>query len=227
MSAINKHSLIFLKTLAKNNNREWFNENKDQYLKAHENMIAFAEALLKEINKHDQIETPSGKKSLFRIYADTRFSKSKAPYHLWWGGGFRRATKKLRGGYYFNLAPGDSYVIGGFWGPNPDDMKRIREDIELNYDDWKKLSKNKSLVQTFGGISGAQLTTAPRGYDKDHPGIEFLRYKQFLLKHEFTDEEVLAPDFYKKASEVFKKMRPFLDYMSEVLTTNTNGESII
>lgn len=227
MPTINKESLDFLKALSKNNNREWFLEHKDKYLKAQENLILFADALLVEMNKHDQIETPTGKKSLYRIYKDVRFSKDKTPYSTHWAGGFRRATKKLRGGYYFHIEPGNSFIGGGFWGPNPDDLKRIRQDIELNYDDWRKLLKNKSLTTTFGGLLGEQLSSAPRGYTVDHPAIDLLRYKQYLLKHEFTDAEILSPDFVKKANEVFKKMRPFFNYMSEVLTTDANGEPVL
>ena len=225
--AIHEESVKFLKTLAKNNDRDWFNADKDTYLKAHENIIAFADALLAEMNKHDRIETESGKKSLFRIYRDVRFSKDKTPYSTHWSGGFQRATKKLRGGYYFRIEPGNSFLAGGFWGPEPDDLKRIRQDIDLNYKEWKKLLANKTLTSTFGGIMGEQVNSAPRGYTKDHPAINLLRYKQFILKYEFKDKEVCSPDFVKKASDIYKKMRPFLDYMSEVLTTDGNGVSII
>src|ERR1044071_8814434 len=166
---IKKESIDFLKTLSKNNNREWFNKHKDKYLEAHDNMIAFADALLVEMNKHDNIETASGKKSLFRIYKDVRFSKDKTPYNTHWSGAFKRATKKLRGGYYFHIKPGNSFLIGGFWGPEPDDMKRIRQDIELNYKDWKKMLANKTLVKTFGKLIGDKVSSAPRGYAKDHP----------------------------------------------------------
>jgi uncharacterized protein (TIGR02453 family) len=225
--AIKKESYNFLKTLSKNNNRDWFNSHKDQYLLAHENIIQFADALLALMNKHDKIETESGKKSLFRIYKDVRFSKDKTPYSCRWAGGFQRATKKLRGGYYFHLEPGNSFLAGGFWGPEPHDLKRIREDISLNHKEWKKLFADKTLKNEFGGIAGEQLGSAPRGFAKDDPAIDFLRYKQFILKHTFTDAEVCSPDFAKKMNDLFKKMRPFLDYMSDVLTTDGNGVSII
>ena len=136
--SISASNLSFLMDLKKNNNREWFNKHKDRYLKEHQHMIAFADALLAELKKLDNIETASGKESLFRIYKDTRFSKDKTPYKINWAGGFKRATKKLRGGYYFHIEPGNSFVGGGFWGPNPEDLKRIREDIALNYKDWRK-----------------------------------------------------------------------------------------
>ena len=224
---IKKESYSFLKTLSKNNNRDWFNVHKDEYMAAHENIIQFADTLINLMDKHDKIETESGKKSLFRIYKDVRFSKDKTPYSCRWAGGFQRATKKLRGGYYFHLEPGNSFLAGGLWGPEPDDLKRIREDISLNPKEWKKLFADKTLKKEFGGIIGEQLGSAPRGFAKDDPAIEFLRYKQFILKHNFTDTEVCSPGFIKKVNELYKKMRPFLDYMSDVLTTDGNGVSII
>ena len=227
MPNIQKQTFSFLKDLAKNNNRDWFNQHKDRYLEAQENMIVFADALLAQMNSHDNIETLSGKKSLYRIYKDTRFSKDKTPYKSNFSGGFKRATNQLRGGYYFHIQPGNSFVAGGFWGPNPEDLKRIREDISRNYKDWRKLFANKTFVQTFGQLKGEQVETAPRGYSKEHPAIELLRNKQFLLKHSFTDTEVLGSDFLKKVNATFKHMRPFLNYMSEVLTTDLNGVSLV
>lgn len=224
--AINKESLSFLKRLSKNNNREWFNNHKDDYLQAQQNIIRFADELLYEMNRHDRIETLSGKDSLFRIYKDVRFSNDKTPYNTHWSGRFKRATNKLRGGYYFKIKPGGSQLIGGFWGPQPADMKRIRQDIDYNYKTWRKLLSNEAVLKTFGQMTGEQILSAPRGYSKDHPAIDLLRYKQFLLQHDFTDEEVLSPDFVQKANHVFKDMRPFFDYMSDVLGTDGNGEGL-
>ena len=224
---IEKNSLDFLKTLSKNNNRDWFNSHKEKYEAAHDNIIAFADALLLEMNKHDTIETASGKKSLYRIYKDVRFSKDKTPYNTHWSGGFKRATKKLRGGYYFNIKPGNSFVAGGFWGPNPYDLKRIREDIDFNYKDWEKLLANRKLVNTFGEMHGEQVASAPRGYDKQNPAIDLLRYKQFIFKRSFTDQEVLSKDFVKEVNNTFMNLRPFFDHMSEVLTTDANGVSVL
>jgi len=226
-AVISPSTFKFLKSISKNNNRDWFNANKDQYIAAYENMIAFADALLDEMNKHDKIETSSGKQSLYRIYKDTRFSNDKTPYKSSWSGGFSRATKQLRGGYYFHIEPGNSFAGGGFRGPKPEDLKRIRQDIDLNSEDWKKLLANKTLKKTFGNMRGKQVASAPRGYAKDHPAIEQLRHKQFIFRHNFSDKEVLSPDFAKKLSKTFKDLRPFFDYMSEVLTTDLNGISIV
>jgi len=224
---IQKDSLDFLTELSKNNDREWFNNHKDRYIEARDNIIAFADALLAEMNKHDHIETASGKKSAYRIYKDVRFAKDKTPYNTHWSASFKRATKKLRGGYYFRIESGNSGLVAGFWGPGPDDMKRIRQDIDTNYQAWRDLLGDKTLVETFGSLYGEQLGSAPRGYAKDHPAIQLLRYKQFMLRYLFSDEEVLSPDFLHKVNDVFKKMRPFLNFMSEVLTTDANGVDLV
>lgn len=227
MSTISKTNFDFLKQLKKNNDRNWFADHKDEYIKQHENMISFADDLLLEMNKHDNIETPTGKKSLFRIYRDVRFSKNKAPYKTHWSGSYKRATKQLRGGYYFHIEAGNSTVGGGFWAPSKEDLLRIREDIAADDGELRKIINSKTFKDTFETLSGDQLKTAPKGFDKDHPAIDLLRYKQFVIFKKFTDKEVLSPDFYKKVNDTFKKMRPFFDYMSESVTTDANGVSIV
>lgn len=220
-------SLNFLKAISKNNNREWFSKNKEYYLQEYENMIAFADALLTEMSRHDNIETASGKDTLFRIYRDTRFSKDKTPYKTYWAGSFKRATKKLRGGYYFQIEPGGSFAAGGFFSPNPADLLRIRQDIDLNYSDWKKLLSGKKIITSFGELKGEKVITSPKGFPKDNPAIELLKHKQFYFKRKFSDKEVLSQGFLKELSQTFKNLRPYFDYMSDVLTTDLNGVSII
>jgi uncharacterized protein (TIGR02453 family) len=219
-------SINFLKELKKNNNRDWFNKRKERYLKERESIIEFADDLLALMKKSDHIETESGKASLHRIYRDSRFSSDKTPYKTNWSGGFRRATKLLRGGYYFHIEPGNSFAAGGFFSPNPEDLKRIREDIDLNHDEWRKILGNKTFVKTFGKLLGEGVKTAPKGYPVDHPAIDLLRHKQFLLKHSFTDKEVISKGFASELVKTFRNMRPFFDHMSEVLTTDANGESL-
>lgn len=224
---ITPSNIDFLKLLKKNNDRDWFNVNKDRYLAELNNIIAFADALLSEMNKHDVIETPNGKKSLYRIYRDTRFSNDKTPYKTVWSGSFTRATKKRRGGYYFHIEPGNSFVGGGFWGPEPADLKRIREEFAFDTAPFRKILKSKNFVNTFGKLEGEQVKTAPKGFDSANPAIDLIRYKQFLVMKRFSDKEVLSDDFLKKVNETFKNMRPFFDYMSEVLTHDVNGISIV
>lgn len=221
-----KSSIDFLLLLKKHNDRDWFNANKDKFLKEQQYIEVFANALLEELNSHDVIETPSGKKSLHRIYRDTRFSKEKTPYKINWSGSFRRATKYRRGGYYFHIESGNSFIAGGFWGPNPEDLKRIRDDFDFDDAPMRKILKSKAFISTFGTLQGEQLKTTPKGFDAENKAIDLLRYKQFLLIRKFTDKEVMSEEFLGEASKTFKHMRPFFDYMSEVLTTDINGIEI-
>lgn len=217
-------SFKFLKKLKENNNREWFNTHKTEFQAEQQFVETFAEELLGKLSKHDLIETPSGKKSLFRIYRDTRFSNDKTPYKTNWSGAFRRATKQRRGGYYFQLEPGNTFIAGGFWGPSPEDLKKIRDDIAFDPAPLRKILKSKSFISHFGALEGEQLKTTPKGFDAGHEGIDLLRYKQFLLIKGFTDKEALSDTFLKEADLTFQDMRPFFDYMSDVLSTDPNGE---
>ena len=224
---ISKSNFEFLTQLQKNNNREWFNKNKDWYQREHQNTIDFAEALIEELNKYDDLETTSGKKSLFRIYRDVRFSKDKSPYKPSWSGFIKRATALRRGGYYFVIQPGNSFVGGGFWGPNSGDLNLIRAHIAQDDTQLREILSNKKFIQTFGTLQGEKLKTAPRGFEKDHPALDLLQYKQYLLMHPFHDEEVLDKKFIECMAEVYQEMLPFFNYMSEILTTDLNGISLI
>ncbi|MCW3465836.1 DUF2461 domain-containing protein [Chitinophaga nivalis] len=216
----------FLATLKENNNRDWFNAHKEVFLQEQAQVAVFAEALLAGLNTHDQIETPSGKQSLHRIYRDTRFSSDKTPYKTNWSGGFRRATKYRRGGYYYHFEPGNSFIVGGFWGPSAGDLKRVRDDIAFDAAPLRKIINSPGFTANFKTLEGEQLKSAPKGFDKDHEAIDLLRYKQYLLIRRFPDKVVLSPQFLKEAGLTFEAMRPFFDYMSEVLTTDINGLEI-
>jgi len=226
-SVIQPSTFSFLEKLSKNNNRDWFNLHKDEYLKAQGNMHQFVNALIFKMNTHDQLETPSGKKSLYRIYNDVRFSDDKTPYNPRFAGSLRRVKPMLRGGYYYWIKPGGSRVGCGFTYPNPEDLKRVREDIQRNYKDWNKLLKSKSIIENFGKMLGEQVKTAPKGFPKEHAAIELLRFKQYWFERDFTDQEVLGSDFLNQVNKTYKAIRPFFDYMSDVLTTDLNGESAV
>lgn len=224
---ISKSDFNFLTQLEKNNDRDWFTANKGTYQASLDNIISFADEVLAKLNRHDVIETLNGKKSLFRIYRDVRFSKDKSPYKTHWAGGYKRASKERRGGYYFQIAPNNNtFIAGGFWDPNKDDLQRIREEIAIDDQELREILKDKTFVKTFGSLEGEQLKSAPKGFDKDHKAIDLLRFKQFIFTKNFSDEEVLADNFADNVDETFKAMRPFFDYMSDVLTTDINGEKI-
>ncbi|HEY0768877.1 MAG TPA: DUF2461 domain-containing protein [Sphingobacteriaceae bacterium] len=223
---IEKSTFQFLKKLSANNNREWFNTHKQEYENARQNIENFVDALIARMNTHDDIETPTAKKSLYRIYNDVRFSEDKTPYNPRFAGYLKRRKPFLRGGYYYWIRPGGTHIGCGFAYPNADDLLRIRKDISSNYDQWKKMLSAKAIQKVFGDMQGSQVKTAPRGFSKDDPGIGLLRYKQFWFEHSFSDSEALANDFIKKMDQTYKIIRPVFDYFSEILTTDENGEPL-
>jgi uncharacterized protein (TIGR02453 family) len=225
MTTINKATFNFLRLLARHNNREWFNAHKSDYLQSQENVTDFLDALISKVAVHDRLETQTGKESLYRIYNDVRFSEDKTPYNPRFAGSFKRVKPQLRGGYYFWIKPGESRVGCGFTYPNAEDLLRARQDIDINYADWRKLLKSKSIQSVFGEMRGNQVKTAPRGFAKGHPAIDLLRHKQYWFERSFTDKEVLATDFLKQVDKTYRSIRPFFDYMSDVLTTDLNGVS--
>ncbi|MFZ9955899.1 MAG: DUF2461 domain-containing protein [Flavobacteriales bacterium] len=222
---ITKSNFTFLKNLAKNNDREWFGANKTTYEAEYNFVISFADELLALMNKHDKIENQTGKKSVMRIYRDVRFSKDKSPYKSHWGIHFKRATKQLRGGYYLHIEPGNTFVGAGFWGPEPSDLKLIREGISADEKTIRKILNSKSFIENFGeyGLHGEALKSVPKGFDANDAAADLIKLKQFLIRKDFKDEEVLSADFAKKANEAFKAMRPFFDFMSYTLTHDSNG----
>ena len=223
MTSISKTTLDFLKDLKANNNRDWFTENKPTFEKEQKSIKKFYDSLHEKIKEHDKIESLK----IFRIYRDVRFSKDKTPYKSHFDGGFVRATNRLRGGYYLQIKPGESFLGGGFWDPNKEDLLRIRKEFEMDASEIRTIINDKTFKEHFGKIQGDSLKTAPRGFDKTQPNLDLINLKQFIVARKFTDEEVLSPNFIEELNSSFKAMRPFLDYMSDVLTTDLNGVSII
>ncbi|MBT8394035.1 MAG: DUF2461 domain-containing protein [Bacteroidia bacterium] len=222
--SIPKDVFTFLKKLEKNNNRDWFNTNKKEF-KAIESEVKLSyNEVFENLNKHDDID----KLKIFRIYRDVRFSKNKLPYKTHFGGSFHRAKPELRGGYYLHLAPNDeSFIATGFWQPNKEDLFRIRKEIELDDQELRTIINNKSFKSVWGDLIGDEVKTAPKGFRKEHPAIDLIRKKQFIFTKKFTDKEVLDNSFLSNVDGSFKCIRTYFDYMSDVLTTNLNGESLI
>ncbi len=223
MATISKTTLKFLKDLDKNNYKEWFDKNKSRYEIAYEEMYVFGETLQAELSKHDDMVELSRKKIIKRVYRDVRFSKDKTPYKNYIMGGFKRDTVWKRGGFAFRIMPGESLVGCGFWSPEKDDLKLIRSHIAQDAAPLRKILKSKKFKDNFGELAGEQLKKAPQGYDPDHEAIDLLRYKQFLASRTFTDAEIVDKNFMKEVVKTYKAIRPFFDYMSEILTHDLNG----
>jgi uncharacterized protein (TIGR02453 family) len=221
---IPKSTFTFFDALSNNNNREWFTEHKPEF-KAIELDIKVAYNHLGELmNAHDNID----KTKIFRIYRDVRFSKNKTPYKTHFGGSFSRRKPDLRGGYYLHLQPNnESFIATGFWEPNKDDLLRIRKEFEMDDEEIRNIINNKSFKTVWGEMIGRELKTAPRSFDKENSAIDLIRKKQFIFQKRYTDKQVLSDNFLTEVNSAFKAIRPYFDYMSSVLTTNLNGESLI
>ena len=222
-ATITKDVVGFLKELKANNNREWFAENKKRFKAVEAVAKEFYNALMEELNTHDEIE----KLKMFRIYRDVRFSKDKSPYQPHFAGSFSRAGAHRRGGYYLRVRPGESFIAVGFWQPNPKDLLRIRKEFERDTTEIREITGNKSFVDIWGKMEGEEVKTAPKGFKKDDPNIDLIKKKAFVFVRNFTDKEVMQTDFIDTINNSFKAIRPYFDYMSEILTTNLNGESLL
>lgn len=219
-----KSAFQFLTDLKKNNNRDWFTERKDIFKEHQNHAKEFYAAIRENLERHDEID----QFKLFRIYRDVRFSKDKTPYQPHFAGSFSRTGAHLRGGYYLRIRPGESFLAGGFWEPNKEDLQRIRKEIELDATEFRDLLKDKNFNRYFGDtFQGEELKSAPRGFDKEHPDVDLLRKKGYIAVRNFTDNEVLSPNFLEEIDHSYKALRPFFNLFSDVLTTNLNGESLI
>lgn len=212
----------FLSALQQNNNREWFADNKEAYENAKNQAYAFFESVAGELSKIDEFSNFK----MYRIYRDVRFSADKSPYKNHFGAIFSRLQPHNRGSFYVHLEPNNTFIGGGFWSPNKEDLLRIRKSIEIE-DDLEAILNDHQLKKDFGGLFGESVKTAPKGFDKEHPRIDLIRYKQFLLKRDYSNKVVFQPDFKDQVIDGYKTMQPFFLYMTDILTTNENGESIV
>jgi uncharacterized protein (TIGR02453 family) len=214
----------FLKKLEKNNNRDWFTENKKEYKGLESEMKSFFNSVGEEVKTHDEIE----RVKVFRIYRDVRFSKDKTPYKINFSSSLSRAGAKLRGGYYIHVQPNNGSILAaGFWGPEKKDLLRIRKELEVDASEFRQIIGSKKLKSIWGDLVGQELKTSPKGFDKEHPNIDLIKKKQFIFTRTFTDKEVLDSGFINEVNKSFKAIRPYFDLMSDILTTDLNGESLL
>jgi uncharacterized protein (TIGR02453 family) len=215
-------SVSFFKKLKKNNNRDWFAENKPKFKELELEIKTFGEELKDRLNEFDNVD----RFKLFRIYRDIRFSKDKTPFKTHFGLTWHRTKPLYRGGYYLHISPGKNFLACGFWDPNPNDLKRIRKELEYDAKELRDIISSKEFFSVWGNLEGSELKTAPRNFDKNHPDIDLIRKKQFIFSISYSDEEVCEPQFINKLENALKMVRPFTDYMSDVLTSDENGEPL-
>ena len=212
----------FFKELKINNNREWFLKNKPIFKQYEVQIKNFGEELKNRLNEFDSID----RFKLFRIYRDVRFSKDKTPFKTHFGLTWHRTKPLYRGGYYLHISPGKNFLACGFWDPNPNDLKRIRQELEYDAKEFRNIISAKEFSSIWGNLEGSELKTAPRNFDKKHADIDLIRKKQYIFSINFSDIEICDTGFINKLENALKKVKPFTDYMSDVLTTDENGESL-
>lgn len=219
---ISSDTLEFLFELNRNNNKEWMDENRAWYKRSKDEFQNFAKSLLLDLAEID----PTLKKKIdsnlhfFRINRDIRFSKDKTPYKPYMGmyigiGGWKGNTA----GYYFHIKPKDrSILAAGHWAPDNEALKKIRNRIAKDYKDLEKILQKKSFQAYFPGLSqGDALKSAPKGFEKDHPAIEYIKLKRFGVDTNLDDSIVMSKDLRKELLKQFKEAKPFVDFINSVL----------
>ena len=214
-------TLDFLKKLKNNNNREWFDSNKTEYLASKEIFEEFVSELIKGINKFDKKVSLDlkPKDCTFRIYKDVRFSKDKTPYKNNMSASINPGGKKSNiPGYYFHLEPEACFLAGGVYMPMPDDLKAIRQEIDYNPLPLINVLKSASFKKEFNGLDEEdKLKNPPKGFNKDHAHSEILKNKHFIVSQKFENKVILKKEGLIKTLDSFKAMYPFLDYLRKAI----------
>lgn len=217
---IAKSTLQFLKQLRKNNNKAWFDAHRKDYDAARADFAAFIQKLIDGHGKKDPaISHLEAKACMFRINRDVRFSNDKSPYKINFGASINQGGKQSMdmAGYYFHLEPGASFAGGGIWMPPADVLRNIRQEIDYNFDEFKKIVTSKSFKSVFGGLSEEKeykLTRVPKGYEADNPAAEYLKLKSHLAGINLTDEDLMSPTLVKKTLKAFETLQPLIAFLN-------------
>lgn len=216
-------TLQFLKSLSKNNNKPWFDAHRGQYLQAKSDFEKFVSQIIKETSKFDDdIKDLQIKDCVFRINRDIRFSKNKTPYKTNMGASFDRGGKKsIYAGYYFHAEPGGkSFVGGGIWMPMAPELKKIRQEIDYCFDEFKDIVENKTFVSEYKELENTpdvKLSNLPRGYEKENPAAEYLKFKSVLAIKYLPDEDLTSPKLVSKTIKAFKALMPLIKFINKAL----------
>lgn len=212
-------TLSFLTDLASHNHKEWFDENRARYQTARTDFLEFVDELIEEMLEFDpDLQGITAKQCMFRINRDIRFSKDKSPYKTNFGASISRGGRRSEfAGYYLQVMPGNNFVAGGIYMPPGPVLKRIRAHIDLHASDLREAIAEPEFQKHFGAISGPELKTAPKGYEKDHPDIDLLRKKSFTVFSEVEDGLVTGSEIKAVVLERYRAMKPMLDFLNEAL----------
>lgn len=216
-------TLQFLKGLKKNNVKEWFDGHRKEYDAAKADFATLVNAIILRHGEKDiSIADRPVKECLFRINRDVRFSKDKAPYKSNFGASIKRDGKKsLYAGYYLHIEPGgNSFIGGGLWMPEPDSLKKVRQEIDYCLEEFSGIVTHKKFVKIYNGLENGddlKLSRPPKGYDDSNPGIEYLKYKSFIASCAVSDEDITGKGLEKKVLEAFETIQPLLQFINRSL----------
>ncbi len=213
-------TISFLQKLAKNNNKEWFDKNRDAYTLAKEDFEGLVAAILDTLAVNEPLfKEQKAKDCVFRIFRDVRFSKDKTPYKAHFGAFFSKGGRKFPGaGYYLHIDPaGKSFAGGGLWVPEPPLLKAVRQEIDYNFKEFNGIVTDKKFKKLFSQIDGEQLKKLPQGYDEGNPAAEYLKMKSFTVGNPLSDVDIAGKGLAKKVTDVFTTMRPFIDFLNRSL----------
>ncbi|MFC0425195.1 DUF2461 domain-containing protein [Chryseobacterium scophthalmum] len=223
-SQISSKVFDFLKLIDKNNNREWFNDNKNLFLEAQSDFQDFTEELISEMGKFDEtILKLDAKKSLLRIYRDTRFSKDKTPYKNYFGASLGMGKINTKAGFYLHVQPGKSFLGSGIYLPDSPVLKEIRKEISLFKDDFLKAIDDKDFKKYYGGLDQEhKLKNVPQGFEKEDPMGEFLKLKSFIGVHNITNKDLSDKNAVKNISKIFEAAKPLNDFLDTSISNLKN-----
>lgn len=216
-------TLSFLKQLAKNNNKEWFDANRKKYEAARADYTNCVQSIIDAFAKTDRtLRDVEAKKCLFRINRDIRFSKDKSPYKTNFGASINAGGKiSNNAGYYLHIQPGNSFIGGGIYQPGPDVLKEVRQEIDYNVSEFEKIINNKKFKAVYTkGLSmegDMSLSRPPKGYDENNPAIAFIKLKHFIAMAPLTDAQVTDKNFITTAVKAFEALHPLIIFLNKAL----------
>lgn len=214
-------TLKFLKDLKKNNNKPWFDKNRKVYEAAKADFAGFIQKVIDLHGKKDNtIKNLAAKDCLFRINRDIRFAKDKSPYKTNFGASINAKGKSAwdSAGYYFHLEPGGCFTGGGIYMPPSDALKKVRQEIDYNFADFKKLIASKKFKSVYGDLDKSKeflLSRVPKGYEPHNPAAEYLRLKSYIAMIKINDKDLTSKDLVKKTIAAFEALQPMIEFINE------------
>jgi uncharacterized protein (TIGR02453 family) len=216
-------TIKFLKDLKKNNNKPWFEKNRGKYEEARTDFAGFIQKVIDQHSKKDpSIKNLVAKDCLFRINRDVRFSKDKSPYKSNFGASINKSGRKAEhsAGYYFQVQPGRNFAGGGIWMPEPGELKKVRQEIDYNFADFKKIIGSKNFKSVYGDLDRSAeflLSRVPKGYEPDNPAADYLKLKSFVAISFFSDADLTSKDLVKKTVAAFEALQPLIEFINKSL----------